>query len=99
MRNLVIIASASLILFGCITDPETALKIATDLQKAVDKGIISPDQKKLLLDSFTAGNTSGIWPAIQSFLVDVVVPVGLSLLSVGAWRGGIKNRKGVAPKG
>jgi hypothetical protein len=99
VKNLTIAIGVSLLLVGCIADPETALKIATDLQKAVDKGIISPDQKKLLLDSFTAGNTSGIWPAIQSFVVDVALPVALSLLGVRAWRGSIVKRKGVAPKG
>jgi len=99
MRNLILAGLLVLLLASCITDPETALKIAGDLQKAVDKGIISPEQKKLLLDSFTAGNTSGIWPAIQGFLVDVALPVALSLLGVRAWRGGITKRKGVAPKG
>ena len=87
-----------LLLAACVTDPETAARIASDLQKAVDKGIISEDQKKLLLESLTKGNTAGIWPAIQGFLVDVALPVALSLLGVRAWRGGIKNRKGLAPR-
>lgn len=86
-----------LLLAACVTDPETTKLISAIFQKGVDNGIISEKQRDLMLQLSTAGDTSGVWPFLKE-AIRTAVDVALALLSVRAWRGGIKNRKGLAPR-
>lgn len=78
---------------GLFSSPQVTETLNTALDTLVFNGTLTMEQKQAILDALKGGQFSEILITAGQIILSVVG----SLLGVGLWRGGVNNRKGVAP--